>query len=260
MRRQPNAEICLCIEEAVLIGRATPACVNIPRTARVNFWHADENNGTDVNDLLDDDWKKLKSTIDRVRSAYYKNTDLHPTATMCALLILGEDHRFERHSGVDAIALCRAAWKTYLCGCREGGSTIAMQLVRTLTGRYEKTLARKAIEIQLALRLSKYIPKKELPPLYLWVAYYGWRMNSLVQACNRLGLNPASATLVDAAKLVARLKYPQPRILSRERSRQIEQRCHYLVRRYRHAEAYLNLSLSIKNGTLQSCGATSEIN
>lgn len=210
--------------------------------------------------LLDDDWRKLKSAIDRVRSEYYKNTNFHPTATMCALLILGEDHRFEHHSGVDPIALCRATWRTYVCGCREGGSTIAMQLVRTVTGRYEKTLARKIVEIQLALRLSKYIPKKELPPLYLWVAYYGWRMNNFVQACNRLGLNPESTTLHDAAKLVARLKYPQPRIPSHERARQIEQRCHYLIQRYHDAEACLNPSLSKKNGTLQSCGAISEIN
>jgi penicillin-binding protein 1A len=219
-----------------------------------------DRNGTDVKKVLDDDWKKLKTAIDRIRSEYDKHTDFHPTAQMCTLLILGEDRRFEYHPGVDPIALCRAAWKTYVCGCREGGSTIAMQLVRTVTGRYEKTLARKILEVQLALRLSKFVPKKEIPPLYLWVAYYGWRMNNFVQACNRVGLDPESTTLLDAANLVARLKYPQPRTLGPERARQIEQRCHYLIQRYRNAETCPNPSLSKKNGTLQSRSTVSEAN
>lgn len=208
---------------------------------------------------LENDWRELKAAIDRIKSEYDKHANFHPTAQMCALLILGEDHRFEYHSGVDPIALCRAAWRTYMCGCREGGSTIAMQLVRTVTGRYEKTLMRKISEIQLALCLTKYISKKELPQLYLWVAYYGWKMNNFVQACNKLNLDPGSTTLLDAAKLVARLKYPQPQIPGFERSRQIEQRCHYLVRRYQNS-GYSNFSLPKKNGTFQSRGTIGEIN
>lgn len=205
-----------------------------------------DRNGTGVKTTLDDDWGELKSEIDRIRSEYSKHANFHPTAQICTLLILGEDHRFEHHPGVDPIALCRAAWRTCVCGRREGGSTIAMQLVRTLTGRYEKTLTRKIVEIRLALRLSKYIPKKELPQLYLWVAYYGWRMNNFVQACKHLGINPETTTLLDAAKLVARLKYPQPRILGPKRSHQLEQRCRYLIQLYQNTEPHLNPLLSKK--------------
>ena len=201
---------------------------------------------------LDDSWEKLKFTIDQIRIEYQKNADIHPSKQMSALLILGEDRRFRYHCGVDPIALCRAAWRTYGCGRREGASTIAMQLVRTLTGQYEKTFARKFDEIQLAIRLTKYVRRKEIPALYLWVAYYGWRMNNFSQACNQLGINPNASSLQEAAQLVARLKYPEPQILSPNRARQIARRCRYLIYRYRITEPYLKCRTATKNGTFHS--------
>lgn len=191
---------------------------------------------------LADEWKNLKVAIDLANAEYEGNVDFHPNEQMCALLIAGEDRRFKYHPGVDPFGLCRAAWRTYVCGSREGGSTIAMQLVRTVTGRYEKTLARKFREIQLACRLTKYLSRERIPSLYLWVAYYGWRMNNFTQACGRLGIHPESTTLLDAAELVACLKYPRPRIISTERLRKIEKRSLYLVQRYKIAEADHNLN------------------
>ncbi len=83
-----------------------------------------------------------------------------PTTQMCKFLIVGEDHRFYYHPGVDILALCRAVWKNVFSGTRQGASTIAMQFVRTITGRYEKTWRRKVIEIFLAVRLSQHVSKK----------------------------------------------------------------------------------------------------
>ena len=131
---------------------------------------------------------------------------------MCRLLIVAEDRRFGGHPGVDVLALCRAAWKTRFCRSRQGGSTIAMQLVRTLTGRYERTMTRKVTEILLAIRLSRHVPRSRLPHVYLWCAYYGWNMHNFKQACARLRFNPESATASEEAELIARLKYPQPRM------------------------------------------------
>ena len=183
-----------------------------------------------------EDWSELQKAIDLVRHEYDAH-GVHPNAQMCSLLILGEDHRFSYHPGFDPIALCRAAWRTLACGRREGGSTIAMQLVRTLTGRSEVSALRKIREIGLAVRLTQYVRRDELPRLYLWVAYYGWRMNNFLQACDRLGIDPALQDLHSAAQLVARLKYPQPRIVSVERLRKIEQRCDHLLRLYSRARA-----------------------
>ena len=53
-----------------------------------------------------------------------------------------------------------------------------MQFVRTVTGRYDRTWRRKLLEMTLAVRSTRHIGRDRLPALYLWVAYYGWRMNS----------------------------------------------------------------------------------
>ena len=174
---------------------------------------------------------------------------------MQAILIVGEDHRFHLHPGVDPIALCRAFWRTVICGRREGGSTIAMQLVRVLSGRFEKTLVRKCLEINFAVRLSRVIPKEELPTLYLSVSYYGWEMNGYLQACDRLNLDPASITLQDAASLVARLKYPEHQRISDIRKNQIKTRSSYLINRYENIIAghrHLLGRREFKDGSIQS--------
>ena len=191
--------------------------------------------------IINDDWTELKKEVDLVLREYYRHRAARPSAQMCTLLVLGEDHRFRYHPGFDPVALCRATWRTYVCHRREGGSTIAMQLVRVLTGRYDATILRKTREIALAVRLTRYIPKQDLPGLYLLVAYYGWGMSNFLQACNRLEINPISPDLYSAAQLVARLKYPQPRQASATRLNRIEQRCDYLLARYYRSEGKCNL-------------------
>jgi membrane carboxypeptidase/penicillin-binding protein PbpC len=170
------------------------------------------------------EWQRLRDTVDQVESQLAYSGSLVPSEQMCKFLIAGEDHRFYRHPGVDLVAICRAAWKTAFCGYRQGASTIAMQLVRTITGQYKRTWQRKIREIVLALRLTQYVEKDRLPILYLWVAYYGWRMNSFDQACSRLQINPRSISELDAAKFVARLKYPEPREGNIDRLKKIQYR------------------------------------
>ena len=182
-----------------------------------------------------DRWADLRRAFDLAKDSYDIQPEFHPSEQMCDLLILGEDHRFLNHPGVDPIALARATWRTCACGRREGGSTIAMQLVRTLTGRREGSIARKIHEIGLAVRLTRDNFRETLPPLYLWLAYYGWRMNNFREACERLRIDPMSHDLYGAAQLVARIKYPQPRKAPLRRINKIERRCHYLIDRYQQA-------------------------
>ena len=174
-------------------------------------------------------WQQLQDSIEKLELEIAYTDFPKPTHQMCEFLIVGEDHRYFRHPGVDPIALCRAFWKTFFCGYRQGASTIAMQLVRTIIGSYEQTLHRKFIEIHLAVRLSHHVSKDRLPVLYLWVAYYGWRMNSYKQACSRLEIDPSAVSALEAAKLVARLKYPEPRIYNAERSKAIHRRALHLM-------------------------------
>lgn len=145
----------------------------------------------------------------------------------------GEDHRHARHSGFDPIAIGRAVWRRLIRESREGASTIEQQIVRVVTGRYERTLRRKVREIFLAILVAHSFPKETLPAVYLVIAYYGWHMNGYSQACQRLGLSSHCLTLDEAAGLVARLKYPQPREAPVQRMLQIERRVKHLRILYR---------------------------
>ena len=174
-------------------------------------------------------WERLLNKVERIIADMESSDFPKPTHQMCQLLVVGEDHRFHHHLGVDPIALCRALWKTFFCGWRQGGSTIAMQLVRTVTGRYERTWRRKLLEMVLAIRLTSHIGHDRLPALYLWVAYYGWRMNGFRQACSRVRIDPHSASAFESAMLIARLKYPEPLIFSRTQGRRIRRRAAHMV-------------------------------
>lgn len=174
-------------------------------------------------------WQEIKCGIALVERDLASGAYPTPSPLMERLLILGEDRRFWHHYGVDLVALCRAAWQC-LHGSRQGGSTIAMQLVRTLTGSYERCWTRKAREIVLAVLLTLVYGRKRLPTYYLCVAYYGWRMNNFAQACKRLHTAPRTTAPFYAAAIIARLKYPQPQYVTTWRQSQIRRRaCHLLL-------------------------------
>src|SRR4051794_24068463 len=66
-----------------------------------------------------------------------------------------EDARFYKHKGVDYMGVIRAAVKNLETGKKvQGGSTITMQLVRTLYGNQEKSYKRKIREAKLAEELE----------------------------------------------------------------------------------------------------------
>lgn len=174
-------------------------------------------------------WGYLRAAIDRLQKELGEISGPRPSRRMCRFLILGEDRRFPKHPGVDPVALSRAIWKTYFCSSMQGGSTIAMQTVRTIMGDYERRLSRKITEIILAICLSRHVSTDRIPMLYLWCAYYGWRMNNFTQACRRLGIDPLSASESDEAELVARIKYPQPRKHDAVRMGKIQRRGRHLI-------------------------------
>jgi penicillin-binding protein 1A len=73
-----------------------------------------------------------------------------------------EDERFYKHRGVDAEGVVRAAIKNLESGKTvEGGSTLTMQLVRTLYISNERTFKRKVHEAKLAEELENKYPGRE---------------------------------------------------------------------------------------------------
>jgi len=174
-------------------------------------------------------WESLRPLLLGLHQGHMRDASGTPPWIMQALLISGEDHRFFDHAGIDFIAVCRAIWRGYVLGHREGASTIEMQLVRVLTGRFERTLIRKIRESGLATLLASAVPKHEIPVLYLRVAYYGAGMGNFSSACKRLSLEPLNMSSCQAARLVARLKYPEPAQISEVRRAQLAQRTEHLL-------------------------------
>lgn len=85
-----------------------------------------------------------------------------------------EDERFWRHSGVDAEGVVRAAIKNIESGKTvEGGSTLTMQLVRTLYISKERTFKRKIHEAKLAEELENVHDKRWILNKYVNNAPYG---------------------------------------------------------------------------------------
>ena len=142
--------------------------------------------------FLSRDWETLRPVLLELNRRHLEDVNDTPPWIAQALLISGEDHRFFNHLGVDFIALCRAVWRGCVFGRREGASTIEMQLVRVLTGRFERTLARKVREAGLATLLGSAVSKSDIPALYLRIAYYGTGMDTFSAACAKLCLEPVS--------------------------------------------------------------------
>jgi penicillin-binding protein 1A len=89
------------------------------------------------------------------------------------VLISAEDHRSSLHLGVDPIAMIRAFLVRIFKGKIEGASTIEQQFVRTITGRFERTISRKVREQALAIAVSRRRSKYAIASAYLSVAFYG---------------------------------------------------------------------------------------
>ncbi len=94
--------------------------------------------------------------------------------TMKNATIAIEDERFWRHDGVDMEGVVRAAIKNIESGKTvEGGSTLTMQLVRTLYITKERTFKRKVHEAKLAEELENVHEKRWILNKYINSVPYG---------------------------------------------------------------------------------------
>ncbi|HEX2220269.1 MAG TPA: biosynthetic peptidoglycan transglycosylase, partial [Gemmatimonadales bacterium] len=94
-----------------------------------------------------------------------------------AAFIAAEDRRFYYHDGVDWRSVGRALARNLAAlDVREGFSTITMQVVRSAflpELSQQRTIRRKLIEIELARRLERALPKQRILELYLNLIYLG---------------------------------------------------------------------------------------
>ena len=127
-------------------------------------------------------------------------------------LILIEDRRFWRHSGVDALAMARAITTAVTAGeVKSGGSTITMQTARLLEPR-KRTVFAKLIEMLRALQIEARLSKSEILSLYLTLAPYGGNIEG-VRAASLIyfGKEPARLSTDQQALLIALPQAPEAR-------------------------------------------------
>jgi len=145
---------------------------------------------------------RLPVTLDAVDPDYIK------------MLLAYEDRRFLSHSGVDPVALMRAAIQLVANGGRivSGGSTITMQLARLIEPRTERSLTAKLRQMARALQIERRLSKDEILSLYLTLAPYGGNLEGIRAASLAwFGREPKKLTLSQSALLVALPQSPEAR-------------------------------------------------
>ncbi|MCH5220275.1 MAG: transglycosylase domain-containing protein [Muribaculaceae bacterium] len=153
---------------------------------------------------------------------YYRNTGNRVYADFNDIsnhvidaLIATEDARFESHSGIDAIALWRVAFKTLLMQQKNagGGSTITQQLAKQLysspTGGLWSRAIQKPIEWMIALKLERFYSKEEIIKMYL--NQFDFLYNAVgIQSAAQVYFNKKASDLniQEAALLIGMVKNP----------------------------------------------------
>ena len=126
-----------------------------------------------------------------------------------AAFVAAEDRRFYYHGGVDWRSAARALSRNLAAlEVREGFSTITMQVVRSAflaDISQERTLRRKLIEIELARRLERALPKQRILELYLNLIYLGNGTWGVEAASRDLFGKSVDALTVGEAALLAGL-------------------------------------------------------
>ncbi|ABE62874.1 Penicillin-binding protein 1C [Nitrobacter hamburgensis X14] len=133
-------------------------------------------------------------------------------------LLLGyEDQRFYSHTGVDPLALGRAALQLLTRGhIVSGGSTITMQLARLIEPRRRRSIYAKLHQVVRAFQLEHELSKDEILNLYLALAPFGGNLEGIRAASIAyFGKEPKRLSLAESALLVALPQSPERRRLDR---------------------------------------------
>ena len=98
-------------------------------------------------------------------------------------VIAVEDSRFEKHHGIDPVAIVRALLtdlRTH--SAAEGGSTLTQQLAKNELFTQEKQMARKAAEMFAAWDIEDYYSKQQIFEMYAGSCYFGNQWSGVAQA------------------------------------------------------------------------------
>jgi len=126
-------------------------------------------------------------------------------------IIVAEDFRFYRHSGIDTEAF-KQAWEYNLDQGRliYGGSTISQQMIKNVLLSPSRNPLRKWHELWLTLSLERNISKDRILEVYLNIAEFGVGVYGVEAASRHYWGVPAKAlTMSQAIELAATLTAPR---------------------------------------------------
>ncbi|HNW74213.1 MAG: transglycosylase domain-containing protein [Bacteroidales bacterium] len=129
-------------------------------------------------------------------------------------LIATEDARFDKHSGIDAIAIFRVMWGMATGSSKGGGSTITQQLAKNLFPRKQnrtfwETVMIKFKEWITAVKLERNYSKDEILAMYLNTVDFGSQSYGIKSAAKTyFNKDPESLSIEESAVLIGILKAP----------------------------------------------------
>ncbi|MFZ5584479.1 MAG: PBP1A family penicillin-binding protein [Thermodesulfobacteriota bacterium] len=129
-------------------------------------------------------------------------------------VLAAEDADFYEHSGVSPLGVLRALWVNLSHGAvRQGGSTITQQLAKNFFLTPERTIARKAKELLIALILESKYDKDTILEIYLNEVYLGQKgsvaLGGVAEASEfYFGRSPAELRPEQAALIAGLIRGP----------------------------------------------------
>ncbi|MBB4955771.1 penicillin-binding protein 1C [Agrobacterium vitis] len=129
------------------------------------------------------------------------------------MVIAYEDRRFYQHSGLDPLAIGRAAFQLIRHGrIVSGASTLSMQVARLIEPRKARSFPVKLLQMARAVQIERRLSKAQILDLYLTHAPYGGNLEG-VRAASLAYFNkePKHLTPAEAALLVALPQLPERR-------------------------------------------------
>lgn len=144
---------------------------------------------------------RLKTTTEDVDPRFLK------------MLIAYEDQRFRSHSGIDPLALGRAALQLVTNGrVVSGASTLSMQVARLIEPRETRSVSAKLLQLVRALQIERRLSKEQILELYLTHAPYGGNLEGARAASLAyFGKEPRRLSVAEVALLVALPQSPEGR-------------------------------------------------
>lgn len=171
-------------------------------------------------------------------------------------VILLEDKRYLTHWGFDTRSILREVYKLITTSRSGGASTIEMQLFRTVSNRYERTLGRKLRELFATVVMHRKFSKLQMLRAYLKIAYMGTGLRGVQQAA--ASCYPELETShpeffnfepqidfdllsdLQCAEIASLLVYPKPRLPSANWQTKVARRANYGLTLYAAREKRLD--------------------